>query len=165
MSKYRVMPHDFRRELLMELFDLSSKRLALAYHEVEVDMSATKSTCAQFRERGINLAHIHLLVKAAALAIKENPIFNSVITPSGIRVLDKVTIGVADDVPARFPLPLIEDAHLKPLETIAQELERSANLLAANEPKFLRRMDSLRHLPSFLRRRVIKYLRSHPPHA
>jgi len=165
MSKDRIVPYDFRRELLMELFDVSSKRCALAYHDVEVDMSAAESTCARFRERGINLTHLYLLVKAAALALKENPIFNSMITPSGIRILDRVAIGVTDDVPARLPLPLIEDAHLKSVETIAQELEESAKLLATNEPRFLRRMDSLRHLPHFLRRLAIRYLRSHPPPA
>jgi len=165
MSKDRIVPHDFRRELLMELFDVSSRRCALAYHDVEVDMSAAESTCAQFCERGINLSDIHLLVKAAAVALEENPLFNSVITPSGIRVQEKVSIGVIDDVPARLPLLLIEDAHLKSLETISQELEKSANLLRANEPRFLRRMDSLRHLPRFLRRLAIRYLRSHPPRA
>lgn len=165
MGKDRVMPPDFRRELLMELFDVSSKRCALAYHDIEVDISAAEGTRARFRERGINLTHIHLLVKAAALALEENPIFNSVITRSGIRVLDRVAIGVIDDVPARLPLLLIEDAHLKSLEMVAQELEQSANLLVTNEPKFLRRLDFLRHLPPLLRRLTIRYLRSHPPRA
>src|SRR3972149_12200312 len=102
MGKDRVVPHDFRRELLMELFDLSSKRCALAYHDIEADMSATESTCARFRERGINLTPLHLLVRASALTLKENPIFNSVMTRSGIRVLDRVAIGVLDNVPARL---------------------------------------------------------------
>lgn len=165
MSKDRIVPRDLRRELLMELFDVSSKRCALAYHDIEVDMSAAKSTCARFRERGINLTHIHLVVKAAALAIAENPIFNSVITRSGIRVLERVAIGVTDDVPARLPLVIIEDAHLKSPERVAKELEESASHLATNEPRFLRRVDSLRHLPYFLRSLVIKYLRSRPPRA
>jgi len=165
MSKDRVIPRDFRRELLMELFNVSSKRCALAYHDVDVDMSAAESTCAQFRERGINLSHVHMLVKAAAVALKENPIFNSVITRSGIRQLEKVSIGVIDDVPARLPLLLIEGAHLKPVETIAQELEQSVTLLAINEPEFMRRLDLLNHLPPFLQRLMIRYLRSNPPSA
>jgi pyruvate/2-oxoglutarate dehydrogenase complex dihydrolipoamide acyltransferase (E2) component len=165
MGRDRIIPRDFRRELLMQLFDVSSKRCVLAYHEVEVDMSAAESICAQFHERGINLSHIHLLVKAAAIALNENPTFNSVITRSGIRQLEKASIGVIDDVPARLPLLLIKDAHLKPVETIARELEQSAKLLATNEPEFMRRLDFLRHLPPFLRRLMIRYLRSCPPRA
>lgn len=165
MVKDRVVPHDFRRELLMDLYGVSFKRCAFAYHDMEVDMSAARSTCARFREQGIDLTHVHLLVRAAAVAVNENPIFNSKLTRSGIRILEKVTIGVADDVPARLPLALIEDAHLKSLEAVAGELEESAKLLVTNEPGILRRMDTLRHLPSFLRRPVIRYLRSHPPRA
>jgi len=165
MGKDRIVPRDFRRELLMELFDVFSKRCALAYHDIEVDMSAAEGTCSRFRERGIDLTHLHLLVKAAALALKENPMFNSVMTRSGIRVLERVAIGVTDDVPARLPLVIIEDAHLKSLDRVAKDLEESASHLATNEPQFLRRLDSLRHLPTFLRGLAIRYLRSHPPRA
>ncbi len=163
MSKDRMIPHDFRRELFIELFDLPTRRCGLASHDVEVDMSTAKDICARFHDGGINLTHIHLLVKAAAQALQENPIFNSVITHSGIRILEKIRIGVVDDVPARFPLLLIEDAHLKSLEEIAHELTQSTSLLSTDEPKFLKRMDSLRHIPRLLRKLVIKYLRGHPP--
>jgi pyruvate/2-oxoglutarate dehydrogenase complex dihydrolipoamide acyltransferase (E2) component len=165
MGQDRIVPHDFRRELLMELFNVSSKRCALAYHDIEVYMSAAESTCARFRARGVNLTHIHLLVKAAALALEENPIFNSVITRSGILILDRVAIGVVNDVPARLPLVILEDAHLKSLDEVARELEESASHLEANEPKLLRRLDCLRHLPFLLRRLVIRYLGTHPPRA
>jgi pyruvate dehydrogenase E2 component (dihydrolipoamide acetyltransferase) len=165
MGKDRIVPHDFRRELLLELFDVSAKRCALAYHDIEVDMSAAESTCARFRARGVNLNHLHLLVKAAAQTLKENPIFNSVITRSGIRILDRVTIGVVDDVPARLPLVILEDAHLKSLDRIVEELEESTSHLATNEPKLLRRLDYLRHLPFLLRKLVMRYLRSRPPRA
>jgi pyruvate dehydrogenase E2 component (dihydrolipoamide acetyltransferase) len=74
-----------------------------------------------------------------------------------------VAIGVVDDVPARLPLVILENAHLKSLDGIAKEVEESASHLAANEPRFLRRLDYLRHLPFLVRRLVIRCLRSRPP--
>ena len=89
---------------------------------------------------GVKLTPLAFFIRAAVLALKEFPDFNSSLTEDGTGLVHKKYwhIGFAADTPQGLVVPVIRDADQKDLYTIARELgtqsEKARNgKLTANE--------------------------------
>ena len=67
-----------------------------------------------------------VVVRAAALALREVPLANSAWTGDAVRVYDRVDLAVAVTTPAGLVTPVVRAADTKPLAAIAAELRRLA---------------------------------------
>ncbi len=65
-----------------------------------------------------------LVVRAAALALRDAPLANSAWTGSAVRVYDRVDLAVAVATPAGLVTPVVRAADTKPLAVIAAELRQ-----------------------------------------
>ena len=67
-----------------------------------------------------------VVVRAAAISLREVPLANSAWTGDGVRVYDRVDLAVAVSTPAGLVTPVVRGADTKPLMKIAAELRRLA---------------------------------------
>ena len=67
-----------------------------------------------------------VVVRAAALALREVPLANSAWTGDAVRVYDRVDLAVAVTTPGGLVTPVVRAADTKPLTAIAAELRRLA---------------------------------------
>ena len=67
-----------------------------------------------------------VVVRAAALALREVPLANSAWTGDAVRVFDRIDLAVAVTTPAGLVTPVVREADTKPLAEIAVELRRLA---------------------------------------
>jgi pyruvate dehydrogenase E2 component (dihydrolipoyllysine-residue acetyltransferase) len=80
----------------------------------------------------IEVPYDALFVKIFALALREHPVFNSIIENDAILVLDELHIGFAVAVPGGLIVPVIRDAEHEPLSKIAAGIrELSGRALAS----------------------------------
>ncbi|MCY4121935.1 MAG: dihydrolipoamide acetyltransferase family protein, partial [Acidobacteria bacterium] len=67
-----------------------------------------------------------VVVRAAALALRQVPLANSAWTGDAVRVYDRVDLAIAVTTPAGLVTPVVRAADAKPLAAIAAELRRLA---------------------------------------
>ena len=67
-----------------------------------------------------------VVVRAAALALREVPLANSAWTGDAVRVYDRVDLAVAVQTPAGLVTPVVREADTRPLVEIGAELRRLA---------------------------------------
>lgn len=109
----------------------------------EADITALEERRKALRDKaaaqGVKLTPLAFFVRAAVLALREFPDFNSSLTEDGTGLVQKKYwhIGFAADTPQGLVVPVIRDADQKDLFTIARELgvqsekARSGKLTAA----------------------------------
>ncbi len=124
---------------VVQLKDIRKKiaeRLSRSYKEalhttmtMEVDMSII----VELREKllseiqnsvGARLTYTAFLVKAVALALKEHPMLNSMITGEEVRVFEDINIGLAMAIEEGLLVPVIKNADKKTLAEITLEVEK-----------------------------------------
>jgi pyruvate dehydrogenase E2 component (dihydrolipoamide acetyltransferase) len=83
-----------------------------------------KSQAEAAKKEGIRFTLLAFLIKAAVVALKQHPNFNSSLTPDGESLVLKqyFHIGVAVDTPLGLVVPVIRDADKKGLLELAREL-------------------------------------------
>jgi pyruvate dehydrogenase E2 component (dihydrolipoamide acetyltransferase) len=123
-----------------------------------VDMSAAKDFRNEF-SGPIRLTYTHLFVKAAALALHEQPEVNAIWTAKGILLLGVIRIGVALPVEGGMALVLIDNPQSKPLPLIAQEMLRQAEELRSRPPRF----GVINRLPQIMATLILNYFKHYPP--
>jgi pyruvate dehydrogenase E2 component (dihydrolipoamide acetyltransferase) len=62
-----------------------------------------------------------LFARAAALAIKEHPLFNAVYTPEGIAHRERVDVGIAVDTSEGLITPVLRDVAGRPFDVLSQD--------------------------------------------
>jgi pyruvate dehydrogenase E2 component (dihydrolipoamide acetyltransferase) len=77
-------------------------------------------------ETGVSLTYTSIIVKTAALALREHKIVNSTLEDQEIKILKNVNVGVAVDVEEGLIVPVIRGADQKSLTEIAALLARLA---------------------------------------
>jgi pyruvate dehydrogenase E2 component (dihydrolipoamide acetyltransferase) len=113
-----------------ELMPLTRVQQAVARHmleaatvptfaaEIEIEMTA----CAELRQSlDPSPSFNDLVVKAAALALREHPRVNAAYTDSGFRYADRVNVGIAVAAQDALVVPVVHDADRKQLAEIARE--------------------------------------------
>ena len=112
-------------------------------------------------KKGERYTYTHLLIKAAALALREHPRLNWQMVGSKIVRPANIDIGVMVAVDRNFaPIVVIEQTDTKSLEEIARDLEDKKNLAADQLQGMLKKLSVVAALFSvpFLRRLAIKRL-------
>jgi pyruvate dehydrogenase E2 component (dihydrolipoamide acetyltransferase) len=89
--------------------------------ELEARRQKLKASAA---ESGVRLTPLAFIVKAVVIALKEFPVFNTSLSPDGENLVYKkyFHIGFAADTPNGLLVPVIRDADLKDVMSIAKEL-------------------------------------------
>lgn len=123
---------------LKEIRKKIAERLSRSYNEAlhtTVTMEADVSGIVELREKLLQevqksvdarLTYTAFLVKAAALALKEHPMLNSMLSGEEVRIFEDINIGVATAVEDGLLVPVIRNADKKTLTEIALEVERLA---------------------------------------
>ncbi len=75
-------------------------------------------------ETGISLTYTGIIVKAAALALREHKMVNSTLEDQEIKILKNINVGVAVDIEEGLIVPVIRDADRKSLSEIALLLSK-----------------------------------------
>lgn len=95
------------------------------YVSNEVDMTdvlvVRQQLNANVGEGGVKISVNDLIVKAAALALEKFPEVNSSFKESQFVRHSHINVGIAVDVPSGLVVPVIRDANLKGVRTIARE--------------------------------------------
>jgi pyruvate dehydrogenase E2 component (dihydrolipoyllysine-residue acetyltransferase) len=90
--------------------------------EVEIDMGACAALRAELGEAGGSKpSYNDLVVKAAALALRDFPRLNGAYTERGFELYGRVNVGIAVATEDTLLVPTIFDADRKPLTAIASE--------------------------------------------
>lgn len=94
----------------------------------EVDLSEIQRLRAQLKERGRDVPMTAFLVRAAALALREFPVLNASVDDEAEEIVlrHRVNIGVAVDAPDGLIVPVIDDADVKDVVRIGEELRQLA---------------------------------------
>ncbi len=94
----------------------------------EVDLSEIQRLRAQLKERGRDVPMTAFLVRAAALALREFPVLNASVDDDAEELVlrHRVNIGVAVDAPDGLIVPVIDDADVKDVVRIGEELRQLA---------------------------------------
>ena len=122
-----------------------------------VDMSEANTMRRHF-EGPIRLTYTHILIKATAVALEEQPWVNAVWTARGIRHHGDIRIGVPVQVEYGFFPVAVVNPHSKPMPLIAQELAELAAEAGSNPP----RSGILVRLPQTIATLAIHYLKNYP---
>lgn len=112
---YRIEQNSSLREAVARTMVQS---LATPTFRVGADLPIARLIAgAKARQLSVNV----LLARAAALTIKEHPLFNAVYTPQGLARRDRIDVGVAIDMPEGLITPVLRDAGERPLEALMQD--------------------------------------------
>ncbi|MEM2123554.1 MAG: dihydrolipoamide acetyltransferase family protein [Candidatus Bathyarchaeia archaeon] len=117
-----VVPLVGVRRTVAERMTLSSRipRITLM---VEVDASGLYALQRYYESlEDVKVSITHLVVKAVAKALKENPIMNSTLKGDRIEVFEDVNVGVAVATNQGLVVPVVKDAYNKSIGEIAEEV-------------------------------------------
>jgi len=100
----------------------SKRNIPHFYVSTEVDMTDAEAWRRRVAsERGIRLSATDLLVKAAAMTLLKYPALNASLDGDGIVTHGGVSVGLAVGIPDGLLVPVIADAHAKPMTALARE--------------------------------------------
>ncbi len=106
------------------------------YLQIKVDASPLLGLRSELREEGavepaptVN----DLVIKAAALALRNHPRANGTWTDGGIQLHTRINVGVAVDTEDGSVTPVVTDADSRPLSEIAPEIRRLAERARTGE--------------------------------
>ena len=73
---------------------------------------------------GLELLRTFMLIKAAAKALKDNPILNSTLNQNRIEIFERINIGIAVATDQGLVVPVLKDADKKSFNQVGAEAER-----------------------------------------
>lgn len=101
-------------------------RVAVAF-DVEVDAClALRQARIEQAPDDVRLSVTHFVLRAAALALRDHPGLNGQVEQDGVRLSDRVDIGLAVSVTDGVVAPVLREVDTKSLETIAAEAQQLA---------------------------------------
>jgi pyruvate dehydrogenase E2 component (dihydrolipoamide acetyltransferase) len=124
----RAVPLAGVRRIVSEGMAASAHTTARVTLFREVDTSALAALRERSEKQGMRLSYNDLLIRIAAVALREHPEANARLGDGQIEVLDRVNVGLAVDTDRGLLVPVIHDADRLTLAQIAAE---TARLVAA----------------------------------
>jgi len=107
------------------------------YVSSEVDMTEAllmrQTFNASAGESGVKVSVNDLIVKASALALEKFPEFNSSFKEGQLIRHKHINVGIAVDIPSGLVVPVINDANIKGVRTIARESKALIERARANK--------------------------------
>jgi pyruvate dehydrogenase E2 component (dihydrolipoamide acetyltransferase) len=127
----QVIPLTGMRGVIAARMHASLSEMAQLTLGTEVTMDAAVALRAQLKEQwaqaGIPVPTItDLIVRAAALALRDHPRLNASVYDNAIHVQSEINIGLAVALDDGLIVPVVKDADQKPLSAIAAEARRLA---------------------------------------
>ncbi|MEM3044321.1 MAG: dihydrolipoamide acetyltransferase family protein [Candidatus Bathyarchaeia archaeon] len=127
-----VLPLAGVRKTVAERMTLSSKipRITLI---VEVNASGLHTLQRYYESlEGVKVSITHIIIKAVAKALKDNPIMNSTLKEDRIEIFEDINIGVAVATEQGLVVPVVKDAYNKSIVEIAEEVATLADKARRN---------------------------------
>jgi pyruvate dehydrogenase E2 component (dihydrolipoamide acetyltransferase) len=132
----QLVPHSQMRKTIAKRLTEAKRDVPHFYVTREATADALFDLRAQYIElTGIKVSVNDLVIKALALALADVPDANASFTPEGIVKHGRIDISVAVSVPDGLITPVVRDADLKPLTTIAKEMKDLAERARAKKLK------------------------------
>ncbi|RJS80151.1 2-oxo acid dehydrogenase subunit E2 [Candidatus Bathyarchaeota archaeon] len=139
-EEVHVIPMTSMRKAIARKMVYSKTNIPHFYISTEVDMTEAvkmrQSLISTIEAKtGVRLSFTHMLVKAAAMALKEFPQINAVYDGENIKLLGDINIGIAVGLEDGLIVPVLKNADKMSLIQIASEASR---LIASAREKRLR---------------------------
>ena len=122
---FREAPLSAMRRVTAERLQAAKQTVPHFYLNADCAMDAALRLRARLNERDpdLGLTLTDIIVRAAALALREVPAANSAWSDGAVRLFDTADIAVAVDTPGGLIAPIIRRADGKSLRAISQELK------------------------------------------
>lgn len=123
-----TIPLTSMRKVIAERMSKSKREAPHYYIKMSVDMSEViklrNNLLPEYEKQGIKLAYDDIIVKAVSIALFGFPLVNAAFTNEGIKINEKINIGLAVALNDGLIVPVIKDANKKSLLDIAKERDR-----------------------------------------
>jgi len=134
----KIVPLAGVRKTIADRMALSHRTIPHVTISMDVDATVMIKLRENFEREGIRISYNAILVKAAAKALRDCPIFNSTVEEDRIRLLKDINIGLAVSTDYGLIVPVIRDADkkdIKEINSIIEDLVERArqNKLLINE--------------------------------
>jgi pyruvate dehydrogenase E2 component (dihydrolipoamide acetyltransferase) len=114
------LPLSGRRKIIAERMLGTSRDTASLTLTTEADVTAMAVLRNGLRDRGVR--PLHIIIKAAADALRQHPAMNAHIKDGQVRILKDIHIGVAVDVEEGLMVPVLRNADQKSVLAISKEV-------------------------------------------
>jgi pyruvate dehydrogenase E2 component (dihydrolipoamide acetyltransferase) len=123
----KLVPHSAMRRTIAQRMQQSRDIPAVTQHSIAdvTEMTAIRSKL-NAKSDGAHLTVNDFVVKAAAIALKEQPLINVSFSPEGIFIKDHVHIGIAVTREDGLIVPVLRDADTLPIWQISQKAKALA---------------------------------------
>ncbi len=130
----QVIPLTGMRGVIATRMHASLHEMAQLTLGTEATMDAAVALRAQLKEQWPNAPTItDLVVRAAALALRDHPRLNAEVRDNAIHVQPQINVGLAVALEEGLMVPVLKDADLLPLSDLAQESRRLARAARAGQ--------------------------------
>lgn len=113
------------RQVIAERMSTSWQNSPMVTLNADVDCTLLKKLRedlkSSFKEKGLNLSYNYILMKACAVALKEQPMLNSYLEGNEVVLYDEVNIGLAVATEEALLVPVVKDVAGKNLYEIASD--------------------------------------------
>lgn len=121
-----IIPVIGMRKIIAEKMSYSKKVAPHIYLSLEVDMTNAINLRQKLQQLiqnqyNVKLSYNDILIKVAAVAIRQNPVINSSFTQEQIILKQNINIGLAVALDDGLIVPVVKDADKKGLSVIAKE--------------------------------------------
>lgn len=131
-----LTPMSKMREVIARRMQESVTQSPHFYVTTSIEMSAAKSLCAALKERaefkGISINH--LVIKAAAYGIANEPRVNRTVREGQIFTPDSINIGIITAIDDGLLIPVIRDTNSLPLKDLVFEARAAIDRARAGRP-------------------------------
>jgi len=122
---FELLPLSGMRRIIGERMTQSIRDFPQFAVSAQVDMSAVVALRERLKKEqpNVKISFNDIMLKAAALALKEQPRINCSFTPDGIKLFTQINVGFVAAVEDGVIVPVIRDADKKSLAEIAVEVK------------------------------------------
>ena len=133
--------NNMQKAIFKSMYSSLQETAQMTQH-TDADMAAAKALYKELKgkyaQAGYKLTYTAMIIKAVAMALEDHEaIRTQVVDDKTLKILEKIDIGVAVDVPGGLVVPVIREANLKDLRTICRDLadisERARNKTLVEE--------------------------------
>lgn len=115
----RVEKHSGMRKVIAKRMCSSLQTMAQANHRISVDMTEAVRIREQYKRNNIRISYNDIILRCAARALQDCPYMNASFTEDTMIYKEYVHLGVAVALDDGLVVPVIRDADLMTLETLA----------------------------------------------
>ena len=119
-------PFNTMRKVIAKRLSDSKRNVPHFYVTTSIDMSAVAKKRAELKKQDIKISVNVFVVKAVALALREQPIVNSECDGNSIKLKSKVNVGVAVSLENGLVVPVVRNADKKAMDELQDEIAESA---------------------------------------